>query len=368
MLKASASRVLAVGALLLLPCAARLQPAAPAPASLEALGLKPTGAPVREHAAWRAPRLILVSSDIAEQIPALGKVLPQVKFVELSRASAREIAAADAGIGVCSAELLAKAAHLVWIQWLAAGVERCVQQPLLRERHILLTNMQRTMAPSMAEHVLALMLALSRHLDYFLREQQQQRWTADGGPELSDLEGRTALVVGLGGIGTEVAKRAHALGMKVIATRASGREGPDYVSYVGLPDELPKLTREADFVINCAPLTPQTSGIFNQEFFAAMRPTAYFINVGRGKSVVTADLAAALRTHKLAGAGLDVVDPEPLPPGSELWSAPNLILTPHVSAQTAVSAGQRNALLEENLRRYAAGEALLAVVDVERGY
>ncbi len=127
------------------------------------------------------------------------------------------------------------------------------------------------------------------------------------------------LVVGLGGIGTEVARRTHALGMRVTATRASGHAGPDFVSYVGLPDELPKLAKEADYIVNCAPLTPQTTGIFNAEFFAALKPTAYFLNVGRGKSVVSADLAAALTAGRLAGAALDVVDPEPLPPDSPLW-------------------------------------------------
>jgi phosphoglycerate dehydrogenase-like enzyme len=219
----------------------------------------------------------------------------------------------------------------------------------------------------MAEHVLGLMLALSRHLDFFFKEQAQAHWAQEN-PPLADLEGKTVLVVGLGGIGTEVARRAHALGMKVIATRASGRTGPDYVSYVGLPDELFKLAREADFVVNCTPLTPQTTGIFNQEFFATLKPGAYFLNVGRGKSVVTADLITALSTHKIAGAGLDVVDPEPLPSDSPLWHLPGVLITPHVSADTSVTTQQRTALLRENLRRYTAGEAMLAVVDVERGY
>ena len=147
-----------------------------------------------------------------------------------------------------------------------------MQQPLVRERHPLLTNLQRTIGPSMAEHVLALMLALSRHLPYFLREQQQAHWAGDDAPPLADLEGKTVLVVGLGGIGTEVARRAHALGMRVIATRASGRTGPDFVSYVGLPDELLKLAHEADFVVNCAPLTPQTTGIFNRSSLPPSNP------------------------------------------------------------------------------------------------
>ena len=176
------------------------------------------------------------------------------------------------------------------------------------------------------------------------------------------------LVVGLGGIGTEVARRAHALGMRVVATRASGRTGPDFVSYVGLPDELLKLARDTDFVVNCAPLTPQTTGIFNREFFDTLKPGAYFVSVGRGRSTVTADLVAALRSGHLAGAGLDVVDPEPLPAESPLWHLPNVIITPHVSADTPVSEEQRNFVMVENLRRYAAGEPMLSVVDLERGY
>jgi len=352
---------------------ATLAPAADVPSqtgavTLDSLGLQPSGPPVREHPGWRAPKLILVSGQLQDQLPSLAAAFPSVKFIEVSRASEREVAAADATIGVCSAEVLGKATHLQWIQWLAAGVERCVQQPQLRERHIILTNMQRIQGPSMAEHVIALMLVLSRHLDYFLREQSQAHWAQEGTPQLIDLQGRTVLIVGLGGIGTEVAQRAHALGMRIIATRASGHGGPDYVSYVGAPDELLKLTREADYVVNCAPLTPQTTGIFNQEFFATMKATAYFINVGRGKSVVTADLVTALAAGKIAGAGLDVVDPEPLPADSALWRAPHLVITPHVSADTAAAAQQRMALVTENLRRYSAGESLLAVVDPARGY
>jgi len=213
------------------------------------------------------------------------------------------------------------------------------------------------------------MLALSRHFDYFLKEQQQARWASESAtPQLADLDGKTVLVVGLGGIGTEVARRAHALGMRVVATRASDRTGPDYVSYVGLPDELLKLAKDADFVVNCAPLTPQTTGIFNREFFATLKPGAYFISVGRGPSTVTADLIAALGSGRLAGAGLDVVDPEPLPADSPLWRLPNVIITPHISPNSAVTREQRNFVLVENLRRYAAGEPMISVVDIERGY
>jgi phosphoglycerate dehydrogenase-like enzyme len=176
------------------------------------------------------------------------------------------------------------------------------------------------------------------------------------------------LVVGLGGIGTEVASRAHALGMKVTATRNSGRTGPDYVSYVGLADELPKLAREADVIVNTAPLTKETTGLFNAEFFSTLKPTAYFINVARGGSVVTADLQKALEEGRIAGAGLDVVDPEPLPPNHPLWKAPNLLITPHVSSRSDLPGEQRWVLARENLRRYLAGGKMLSEVDLKREY
>src|SRR5438309_9834980 len=365
----TARRVLIAAAATVTLCVAatgaRAATAQPAPAAapsaahlIETLGLHVAPQPVRERQGWHSPRIVLVNPELHELLPQLQQAAPHAKLIEMSAASARELAGADAALGVCSAEVLSKAKQLQWIQWLAAGVERCVQQPLMRERHLLLTNLQRTMGPSMAEHVLGMMLMLSRHLDYFLKEQQQAHWAEDNTPHLADLEGKTVLVVGLGGIGTEVARRTHAFGMRVIATRASGRTGPDYVSYVGLPDELLKLAKDADFVVNCAPLTPQTTGIFNHEFFASLKPGAYFISVGRGRSTVTADLIAALESGKLAGAGLDVVDPEPLASDSPLWRLPDVIVTPHVSADTPLAEEQRTALLRENLRRYAAGEPM----------
>jgi phosphoglycerate dehydrogenase-like enzyme len=338
-------------------------------ALVDKLGLHVAAQPVRERPGWRPPRVVLITKEMQELLPALQQAAPRAKLIEVSAATPSQIAAADATIGVCSAEVLAQAKQLQWIQWPAAGVDRCVQQPLLHQRHLLLTNLQRTMGPSMAEHVLAMMLALSRHFDYFMKQQQEAHWAReDATPQLADLDGKTVLVAGLGGIGTEVARRAHALGMRVVATRASGHTGPDFVSYVGLPDEMLKLARDADFVVNCTPLTAETAGIFNHEFFETLKPGAYFISVGRGRSTVTADLIAALKSGRLAGAGLDVTDPEPLPADSPLWYLPNVIITPHISADTSVSQEQRNAVLVENLRRYAAGEPMLSVVDIERGY
>ncbi len=166
----------------------------------ESLGLRVAPHPVRERPGWRPPRIILIADDLHDLVPQLQKAAPGAKLIELRKATPREIADADATLGVCSAEVLGAAQHLQWIQWLGAGVERCVREPLLRTRAPLLTNLQRTMGPSMSEHVLALMFALSRHLDYFYRQQLEAHWakTDPATPELTDLEGKTVLVAGLG--------------------------------------------------------------------------------------------------------------------------------------------------------------------------
>lgn len=121
-------------------------------------------------------------------------------------------------------------------------------------------------------------------------------------------------------------------------------------------------------VVNAAPLTDATRGMFNQAFFAAMKPGAYFVSVGRGQSTVTADLLEALRSGQIAGAGLDVTDPEPLPPDHPLWRTPRVIITPHVASMSMENFGRVQALVTENLRRYVAGEPLLSVVNIKRGY
>ena len=156
--------------------------------------------------------------------------------------------------------------------------------------------------------------------------------------------------------------------MDVIATRSSSRRGPEFVGYVGLPHELHELASRADIIVNATPLVPATEALFDEAFFRAAKRGAYFINIGRGRSVVTEDLVAALESGHIAGAGLDVTDPEPLPEGHPLWSMPRVIITPHISARTQASSERRWLLVRENLRRYVAGEPLLSEVDVHRGY
>ncbi len=345
---------------------------APAEQSVrERYQLEEASSPVRESPGWRRPERILVVGSFPQLIQQLEALAPGVEFVTASNpaAAASKAAGVDAVIGACTPEVLAAGKAIRWIQVYSAGVENCVAIPAVRERAILVTNMQRISGPAMAEHVMAMMLAFTRGLDVFIPAQSKRTWRRDAAEgRMTLVRGKTMLVVGLGGIGSEVARLAHAAGMRVIATRASGRSGPDYVSYVGLPDELLKLAGEADVVVNTAPLTSQTTGVFDAAFFAKMKPTAYFINVGRGKSVVTSALVDALSSGAIAGAGLDVTDPEPLPAEHPLWRAPNLIVTPHVANDSDLGFGAQAEVIKENTRRYVAGERMLSVVDVARGY
>jgi phosphoglycerate dehydrogenase-like enzyme len=229
--------------------------------------------------------------------------------------------------------------------------------------------MQKISSPMIAEHAVAMMLSLNRNLPRFARAMDQGGWSR--GPALTggmaSVSGKTLLVLGLGGIGTEAARLGDALGMRVLGMRNSSRDGPPFVDYVGLSSEMLDLAAKADVIVNALPLTEKTRGLVDARFFAAVPRGAYFINVGRGATVVTDDLLAALESHQIAGAGLDVTDPEPLPSDHPLWTMDNVIITPHVAGRG--NDRQRQMLVAmENIRRYLAGDALLNVVDPVKGY
>lgn len=340
---------------------------------VEELGIRESGTASRDLEGWAPPKKVLLRVDSDERLAEFRSVAPGVEIVQVSSPAEAAAQAQDAQvlIGFCDEEILSAAPELHWVQVYSAGVDRCVVNPGMKTGSKLLTNGQRIASPALAEHAIAMMMALARGLDVFHSNQLQNTWQRSvdlGSGEFMELEGRTVLVVGLGGIGTQTAKRAHGLGMRVIATRGSRREGPAFVDYVGLADELLELAARADVVINTAPLTDRTRGIFNAEFFAAMKPTAYFVSVGRGASTVTGDLVAALEQGQIAGAGLDVTDPEPLPAEHPLWSMPRVIISPHTAGRSDKSRDRLYLLVQENLRRYIRGEPMLSVVDIERGY
>ena len=176
------------------------------------------------------------------------------------------------------------------------------------------------------------------------------------------------LVVGLGGIGSEVAERAHGLKMRVIATRRSDAASPSWIERVGKPGDLLAMLPEADVVAICVPLTAETERLFDAKAFAAMKKGSYLVNVARGKIVDTQALLDTLEKGHLAGACLDVTDPEPLPPDHPLWKLRSVVITPHVSSDAELTDDRQWAAFKENFRRFGAGEPLLNVVDKSKGY
>ena len=356
------------------PAREAVAPDARAVEVIKEMGLVESGAALRDARGWKPPKkIVLTGMGPIEELQAMA---PGVKFVLVNGAEqmAREVADADAiGSGdnvVCDERVLAAAKKLRWVAVYSAGVEECLGKPELKKPGVYVTNMRAIAGPVMAEHTIALAYALARSLHVSVGNQASGKgWSRNfAGSQPQALTGKTLLVVGLGGIGTEVAKRAHALGMKVIATRNSSREGPSYVSHVGLADELPTLIAQADVVVSALPLVPATTNLFDAAMFARMKKTAYFINVGRGGSVVTNDLVAALNNGTIAGAGLDVTEPEPLPADHALWKAKNIIITPHMSAQSDLGHNARAMIYREQVRRFAAGDKLLSVVDFSKGY
>ncbi|MDX1394952.1 MAG: D-2-hydroxyacid dehydrogenase [Gemmatimonadota bacterium] len=348
--------------------------------SLAELGLVEDSRPLRDRPGWEPPRKVVVMDMWPGRTAGIGDAAPGLEVVVAATeaAAAAAVVDADALLGALTPTLFEAGTRLRWIQLPAAGVERFLAIPGLADRDLVLTNAQRIFAPGGAEHVLALALALTRRIPLSLELQRDRSWDAHAvtgptpytgsGSELRELRGRTMLIAGLGGIGTETARLAHGIGMRVTATRNSSRDGPEFVDYVGLADEFETLAAEADVVVNTLPLTADTEGMFDAAMFASLKPGALFINIGRGRTVDTDALVAALREGRLAGAGLDVTDPEPLPAGHPLWGMSNVIITPHVGGDSDGHMERMYLLFEENLRRFAAGDPLLSVVDPARGY
>ncbi len=315
----------------------------------------------------------LARSITEDDLAQLRAATPNLRVITgLSRAEALELAPEVHGIDgrYCSPGFLRAATKLRWVQSTSAGVERYLAVTELRDNdRIVLTNMQAVHGPTIADHAFAMLLALTRDLPDYLDPAHRGTWNRRGsGTETIALQDRTLLVVGLGGIGTEVARRGKGFGMRVLATRRSDTPAPSFVDRQAKPDKLMELLAEADVVALCVPLTTQTERMIGTRELAAIKKGAYLINVGRGKVVDTEALVQALEKGHLAGACLDVTDPEPLPSNHPLWSMPNVVITPHMSGRSALTRERWNAVYIENIRRFGTGEPLLNVVDKQAGY
>jgi len=273
--------------------------------------------------------------------------------------------------------------NLNWIQAHSAGTDRLLGSPVWTSE-VIITNLNGVAAVTMAEHALMLLLAFRWKLPRMLHFQRRaewphNRWEKFTGPEL---RGSTLGIVGYGAVGRELARQAQGLGVRVLAVNSSG-ERSHYTGY-SLPgtgdaaaripeeiyatDRLPEMLPRCDYVVLLTPLTPETRGLFGLKTFAAMKSSAVFINLARGALVDEAALVEALRQKFIAGAGLDVFDPEPLPADSPLWGLDNVIISPHVSANTPAYNDRASDLFAENLRRYLSDRPLINLVEREKGY
>jgi phosphoglycerate dehydrogenase-like enzyme len=277
------------------------------------------------------------------------------------------------GYGITPALFEAAAGRLRWVHSAAAGVGGSLFDAM-RHSDVVLTNSAGVHAEPMADTVLAMLLHFARGLDLAVAAQRERRWASDAfdeaGSPVLELADATVGVVGYGGIGRAVARRAHALGCRVVASRRAGADGDgDGIAEVRAgPGALRWVLRESDFVVVTLPLTAETRGAIGAESLRSMRPGAVLVNVGRGGVVDEDALLDALQTGRLRGAALDVAATEPLPRDSPLWRAPNLLLTPHVSATTRKFWPRQVDLMERNLLRYLDGRPLLNVVDKHAGY
>ncbi|MDA2912429.1 D-2-hydroxyacid dehydrogenase [Acidobacteriia bacterium AH_259_A11_L15] len=314
---------------------------------------------------WRFPAWL--AEDIRKRYPPMRVVhLPDYRRL------GEEIRDADILFGFSlKPEQFAAACRLKWIHVLAAGVNQLMREDI-RRSDVVITNSRRVHAVPMAEHTLGLILALARRFLSAVGHQLEHHWAQqeiwEEFPRPMEINGRTLVIVGYGAIGREIARRAQACGMKVVGVKRDPARGREHADRVVGTDQLLAALAQADFVVLTLPLTEETNHFFGREEFAAMKKSAFFLNVSRGAVVDAEALVAALHNKTIAGAAIDVAEVEPLEPSSPLWKAPNLFITPHLSAVSERLWHRHAELLFENLDRYFSGRELLNVVDKKRGY
>jgi phosphoglycerate dehydrogenase-like enzyme len=299
------------------------------------------------------------AARIKAAVPALEVVVAE------DEATARAtLARADCGFGTLSPELLTHATRLRWLQAPQAAPPAGYYYPALAQHPVVVTNFREIYNDHIGAHIMAFVLAFARDLHRYLPQQARREWKpAPLDTGVMHLPEATALIVGVGGIGSEAARLAAAFGMKVIGVDARRTDPPPGVAELHPPGALDALLPQADFVILTVPHTPATEGFMNRARFQKMKRTAFFINIGRGKTTRLDDLVAALRAGEVAGAGLDVFEEEPLPADHPLWTTPGVLITPHTAGFGPYLDERRFEILLDNCRRFIAGRPLRNIVD-----
>ena len=280
----------------------------------------------------------------------------------------KAIPEADAIIGGISKEQFSKAKNLKWVQSLSAGVEAYSFWPEFMASDVQLTNCKVVQGPTIGDHAFALLLSMTRGMNDYIANRRQWKSRADAPGGMTELPGMTAVIIGMGGIGTQIAQRAHGFGMQVIGVDPKDIPVSIFAPTIVPPDRLDDVLPKADVVFVAAPLTPESEHMIAAKQFDLMKQGAYFVAVSRGRLYDKGALIKAIDSKKLAGAGLDVTDPEPLPADDPLWEFENIVITPHVASHARGSDVRRLGVVAGNVGRFARGEPLTHVIDKSVGY
>jgi D-2-hydroxyacid dehydrogenase (NADP+) len=315
---------------------------------------------------------ILISDEDSGLVEELQSVTTQARIVPVTEANVmKEIDDADAFIGGITSSQVRAGRNLKWVGVMSAGVERVLfpkdGSSDLRNSNITLTNNKIVQGPEIADHALAMLLMLSRNLYVLYKNDQQQIWNPRSFHGI-ELNGKTAVVVGVGGIGTQIAVRANAFGMTVIGVDTEDKPFFPFLKKVVKPDQFDDVLPQADVVFISVPDTPKSHKMMGGRQFQLMKKSSYFIAVSRGGIYDMNGLVRALDEKRLAGAGVDVTDPEPLPKDHALWKFQNVIITPHIAGRSDQDAARMIGTIKENIRRFTEGKPLINVVDKQKGY
>ena len=300
---------------------------------------------------------------------ALRAALPDDRIISVQGEDLVPAAEAEAAFGGFSAERLravvAATPKLRWVHTFSAGVDRHVPELAGRD-DVVLTNNTGAYDIPIAEHVIAMIFAAAKRMPEHLAAQRRSEWQRE--VPHAEVRGATLVILGMGSIGSELARLAGGVGMRVIGIRRDPSRPAPGVERVVAPERFAEVVREADYLAVTAALTPKTKGMVSAEVIGALKPTAWLINIARGPIVDEAALATALKERRIGGAALDVFETEPLPATSPLWTLDNAILTPHISNSSPKVRDRSLALVVENVRRFKAGGPLLNLVDRSIGY
>jgi phosphoglycerate dehydrogenase-like enzyme len=320
--------------------------------------------------AAQTKKVLIVGADPA-MVQELQSASSKVRVVSTTPQNVmKEIVDADAFIGNLKPDMVRAGKNLKWVQVMSAGVEGVLHlsgDNALRESQIVLTNNQIVQGPEIADHAMAMLLTLARGLHISIADRQQELWR--GRPYTGiELNGRKGVVIGTGGIGQQIAIRAWAFGMEITGVDPEDIPYSPFWKKVVKPDQLDEVLPEADVVFVSAPHTPLSHKMMGPKQFDLMKQGSYFIAVSRGGLYDLPSLVKALDSKKLAGAGVDVTDPEPLPKGNPLWKFDNVIVTPHIAGRSDKDRARMVGTIKENIRRFGDGKPLINVVDKNKGY